>query len=762
MPTNPLGVVVPCYRSADVIGPCLDSLMASEGDAFHVVVCDNASPDGTVHAIRAWAARNGVDLLERGFDEADALPGGSAAGITLLVSEQNRGFAGAVNPGLVALLSKPGVELAWVLNPDTVVSSHAAAAYVKRASEIGPFSLMGGRTLYREPSNVVQSDGGIVNRWTGVCSNVNQGTHRQESKMPDAASLDFISGANMVASREFVEAAGTMREDYFLYYEEVDWAFRRGDLPLAVCPGAVVEHHGGTSIGTGSVNRRPSGFANYYNFRNRMRFVARFMWPVLPIAYAFSMAKVAQLLWLRAWDEALGAFRGLHQLPSPECAPNATSTKEGRLSSGAGECVIVNFHGIGEPHAGVPVDEVPYWISEELFTDIVDRVVDARAHGRDIGLTFDDGNRSDIEIAAPVLMSRGLRADFFVLTGRVDEAHYLGSDELKALVDMGMGVGLHGQDHVDWRRLDAGGLRRETVTARDRLADLLGKEVSMVSVPFGAYDHAVLAQLRSLGYDEIHTSDGGTTRRGRQVLSRTSIRSDMTSAEIDRILSGREPVVARVRRRLAVKLRQHVAGRGGSWVPGRIRSFWKRLMLRDTAFGGRYGRLRRLYSLEDPWDMASEREQHRFEQSNKIIASISASFANVLELGSGEGHQSVYLSTLTDDLHGLELSSRAVERARARCPEASFVVGGIEDVPMLWPETRFDLIVACEVLYYVANLDELLMMLEQRSERLFVSNYRPRSEVIRGHFEREGWRRLPDISHGDAVWECFLWEAQNV
>ncbi len=82
--------------------------------------------------------------------------------------------------------------------------------------------------------------------------------------------------------------------------------------------------------------------------------------------------------------------------------------------------VILNFHGIGTPHAGVDAAERPYWISREFFTDILDLVA-----GRpQVGWTFDDGNASDLEAAA-MLEARGLNGEFFVLAGRFGPEHYL-------------------------------------------------------------------------------------------------------------------------------------------------------------------------------------------------------------------------------------------------------------------------------------------------------------------------------------------------
>lgn len=294
----PMGVVIVTYSSADVIGACLESLLASVGPPLRIVVVDNASPDDTVAVVRRIGADAPDDRLH------------------LLQSPVNRGFAGGVNLGLAHLRRDPAVDLFWVLNPDSRVTPGTAAAY--RAAARGQrFGLMGGRTLYDGAPGLLQSDGGRVRRPFGICQNLNQGKPPETAQPPDPTTLDFVSGANMVASREFLEAVGPMREDYFLFYEEVDWAFRRGDLPLAVCPEAVVHHQGGTATGAGSVRRLASPFANYFNYRNQMRFVRRHMPSHQPTAYGYAMARIARLLLWRAWAEAGAALRGLHGLPPP-------------------------------------------------------------------------------------------------------------------------------------------------------------------------------------------------------------------------------------------------------------------------------------------------------------------------------------------------------------------------------------------------------------------------------------------------------------
>ena len=108
-----------------------------------------------------------------------------------------------------------------------------------------------------------------------------------------------------------------MEEDYFLYYEEVDWATRRGDLPLRLCPDAIVHHHAGTSIGSATLRRGASAFASYFNHRARMRFLRRHRPVAVPTALAFALLRACALALRGSRDEATGALRGILGLRPP-------------------------------------------------------------------------------------------------------------------------------------------------------------------------------------------------------------------------------------------------------------------------------------------------------------------------------------------------------------------------------------------------------------------------------------------------------------
>jgi GT2 family glycosyltransferase len=301
-----LGVVIVTFNSEDVILDCLESLLASNGVALTIVVVDNASEDTTVALLQDWAegrhvyaAADEIPFPLQACAKPIALNGTNQLpkhSLTLLQAGQNAGFAAGVNIGLEHLAALPAIDRFWVLNPDSLTPPLSAHAFATHPTPAKGFALMGSRVLYLDRPGVIQIDGGTINRRTGITGNIGLGAAHLTQPAPDSAHLDFVMGASMVASRQFYERAGPMPEDYFLYYEEVDWALRRGDLPLVYCPGGIVYHRAGTAIGSATLNRPASAFSLYFKHRARMRFMRRYFPRAMIYAYGYSIAKAVQLL----------------------------------------------------------------------------------------------------------------------------------------------------------------------------------------------------------------------------------------------------------------------------------------------------------------------------------------------------------------------------------------------------------------------------------------------------------------------------------
>ncbi|WP_299304791.1 glycosyltransferase family 2 protein [uncultured Litoreibacter sp.] len=305
-----LGVIIVTYNSADVIRDCLETLLSSAAK-MAVVVVDNASTDSTVSTITDWASGKDGYTPPRDAPFPVWPVAKPVARISLLRSPSNGGFATGVNIGLKHLLKKPDIDRFWVLNPDTLVPPETPE---KLADAPDGFALMGNRLLYADSPHHVQLDAGTINWTTGVTGNLNLGQTRNTA-IADAGQAAFISGASMVASRAFVEAAGLMSEDYFLYYEEVDWALRRGGLPLAICPDATVYHRAGTAIGSPTLTTAASPFSTYYKHRARMKFLRRHKPLSLLGGYVYGLAKAGQMVRLGQTPQAVAVLRALHGLP---------------------------------------------------------------------------------------------------------------------------------------------------------------------------------------------------------------------------------------------------------------------------------------------------------------------------------------------------------------------------------------------------------------------------------------------------------------
>lgn len=192
-------------------------------------------------------------------------------------------------------------------------------------------------------------------------------------------------------------------------------------------------------------------------------------------------------------------------------------------------------------------------------------------------------------------------------------------------------------------------------------------------------------------------------------------------------------------------------------MTGRLKSLWARYWLRNAKFTGRYEDLERLYAISDPWNLSSAKEQARFEASNALIRSLVPDCAKLLEIGCGEGLQTVHLLEVSRSVAGMDVSDKAVARARARCPAADLKVGKAEDVASLFSGRRFDIVTAFEVLYYAQDIPRVLGALQQLSDTLLVTNFADRAALMQRYFTGEGWHRLPDIVSEGVTWECHVW-----
>lgn len=177
------------------------------------------------------------------------------------------------------------------------------------------------------------------------------------------------------------------------------------------------------------------------------------------------------------------------------------------------------FHGIGECTREREPGEAAYWVADDTFL----RTLDVLAGIPTTRISFDDGNRSDVERALPALLERGLTATFFALAGRLDDPASLSASDLHELHDVGMRIGTHGWSHMSLARLGDADARREVIDARVALEEASGATVTDIALPLGRYDRALLQRLKAQRYRSVFTSDRFRARPGSWLQARFSV-----------------------------------------------------------------------------------------------------------------------------------------------------------------------------------------------------------------------------------------------
>lgn len=304
-----LAVILVNWRQPDFTIECLESLLRSPLP-MRVIVCDNASGDGSMGRIKAWAegreayrapegplARLSTPPLPKPIDHTYLGTGEAADNssplplLTLIDTGANLGFAGGNNIGIRRALREPSITHIWLLNNDTVVEPEAAAALLAEM-QCDPGIGVAGTTIrhYHHPERNQLLNGSRFNFWSGRGVPLHGDSPAGEPIAREAiiAETDFVCGASLGVSRTFVETVGLMAEDYFLYYEEIDWAVRGSKrFRTGFAPGAIVYHRHGGSIGSSRDTARRSTLSEYYLARNALLFARKYFPLRLPFFYLY-------------------------------------------------------------------------------------------------------------------------------------------------------------------------------------------------------------------------------------------------------------------------------------------------------------------------------------------------------------------------------------------------------------------------------------------------------------------------------------------
>lgn len=205
--------------------------------------------------------------------------------VQLIRSEANLGFSGGNNLALRAAIAEDNCDYAVLLNSDTMVSPdflgelHQFCQKNPQVGMVSPLIYFGKDHEFHAASYQPNQRGKVVwfagatIEWPNLLTFHRGVDEVDRGQFVDAQTTDFNTGCCVMVSRAVLEQVGLLNDDYFLYWEDVEWSVRtqRAGYQLAVCPSSVIWHlNAGSTGGVGSV------IQVYYATRNRLLFALQY------------------------------------------------------------------------------------------------------------------------------------------------------------------------------------------------------------------------------------------------------------------------------------------------------------------------------------------------------------------------------------------------------------------------------------------------------------------------------------------------------
>ena len=222
-----LSIVIVSYNTRDMLRDCLTSLpAATAGITSETWVVDNNSPDRS------------ADMVAEEFP-----------GVRLIANRENAGFTRANNQALRQTDSRHAV----ILNPDTECRSGSLTTLVNYLDAHADVGSVGPKLLNTDGS--LQPNGArfpkpwrdflIVTEIRSLFRAPFERFCRMRDDFGIECDVDVVSGACMMVRASVMAEVGMLDEDFFMFFEEVEWCWRikRAGYRVVYVPAAEVVHH---------------------------------------------------------------------------------------------------------------------------------------------------------------------------------------------------------------------------------------------------------------------------------------------------------------------------------------------------------------------------------------------------------------------------------------------------------------------------------------------------------------------------------------
>ncbi len=245
---NSVTIVFINYNNKKDLKESIKTLLCKTVEDIEILVVDNGSQDGSMEYIEKYYPYVHTEYLG-----------------------ENMGFGRGCNRGMEIAFER-GSKFVMLLNTDTEIEE-GMISELKRYCDDNTVVIP---RIYRDKEdreNSLWYSGGRINFVTGEVEQTLFKYDAEDAECNRPRQVEFATGCCIMVSRAVWERVGGFAEEYFLYYEDVDYCMRLKECGVNILyvPKAALWHKIGGSAG-GEI----SAISLYYTVRNRLVFADKY------------------------------------------------------------------------------------------------------------------------------------------------------------------------------------------------------------------------------------------------------------------------------------------------------------------------------------------------------------------------------------------------------------------------------------------------------------------------------------------------------
>ncbi len=241
-----VGIIIINYKGFEITSECIDSLLAIDYLNYTIVCVDNGSGDGSDDRLRS-KYQDKIELIQ------------------LL---ENKGVTGGNNRG-IEYAKEHNLDYVLFLNNDTIVDKGFLKIMMQASSENNEAIIVPKILLYFDKTKLDNWIGSDFNWWKGIPKGYIE--HRKDvPELNIKREIRVSSTCCLLVPMKVIEDVGMMDENYFIYYDDVDFTIRATNAGHKIIyePSAQIYHRSKITIS----QKLPSYFGYFINNRNAVYF----------------------------------------------------------------------------------------------------------------------------------------------------------------------------------------------------------------------------------------------------------------------------------------------------------------------------------------------------------------------------------------------------------------------------------------------------------------------------------------------------------